>query len=106
MTIQQITIDLSVKQTPPDLLEEFLNRPVFQLTFFRLTDEQTPRRQIGKRLQTQFIRMHHLPHIVQRNDLAFRVRNGRRELRKTKPFPDDSPDHPRFDQKRRGISPA
>ena len=77
MKIQQMTINLSVKQPPPDLLQKFLHRPVFQLALFRLADQQTLRRQIGKRLQAQFVGMYEVSHIVRWDHLTFRVRNRR-----------------------------
>ena len=97
---QKCTIDLRMKQTSPNLLQQFLDGPVIQFTFIRLANQHAVARQVVEIGQTQFIRMHEMPHVIGRNDLTFDMRDRRRQLRKPEPFADHSPNHSRFYQKR------
>jgi hypothetical protein len=86
---QQLSVDDGMKQTPPDLLQKFLNGPMLQFALFGLTDQNALRREILKVFQSQFIGMNQMTHIIRRDNLALGMRNCRRQLNESIEFPDD-----------------
>ena len=100
---QQLSVYDGMKQTPPDLLQKFLNGPVFQFSLFGLTDQDALRREILKVFQSQFIGMNQMTHISGGDDLAFSMRNCRRQLDESIEFPDDSANDSRLDKVRAWV---